>query len=169
MGSPTILVVMGVSGSGKSTVGQPLAERLGWDFEEGDDLHPRANIEKMARGEPLDDADRAPWLEAVRGWIDRELAAGRSGMIACSALKRAYRDRLSQGRPEVRFVYLRGDEPVIRERVEHRRGHFMPPELLHSQFETLEEPTPDERPIVVDVRQSVEDQVEAIRRTVASA
>ena len=169
MTAPVILVVMGVSGSGKSTVGQPLAARLGWDFQEGDDLHPKANIEKMRHGHPLTNADRAPWLAAVRGWIDREAAAGRSGVIACSALKRAYRDRLSGGRPEVRFVYLKGDEATIRERVEHRHGHFMHADMVASQFEALEPPTPDEHPIVVDIREPVERQVEKVVRAISSS
>jgi carbohydrate kinase (thermoresistant glucokinase family) len=164
--SPRVLVLMGVSGSGKSTIGKPLAERLGWDFEEGDDLHPPANIAKMRRGEPLDDADRAPWLRAVRGWIDREVDQGRSGVIACSALKRAYRDQLSDGRQEVRFVYLKGEESVIQARVEHRVGHFMPADLLHSQFQTLEPPGPDEHPIVIDIGRPVTAQIEEIERAV---
>lgn len=168
MSAPTVLVVMGVSGSGKSTMGRPLAERLGWDFQEGDDLHPAANIEKMANGHPLTDADRAPWLAAVRAWIDRELAAGRSGVVACSALKRAYRDLLGDGRPEVRFVYLQGDEAVIRGRVEHRHGHFMHADMVDSQFQTLEPPTADEHPIVVDIRQPLDRQVDEIVRATAA-
>ena len=167
MSGPIILVVMGVSGSGKSTIAKPVAERLGWPFEEGDDLHPKANIEKMAAGHPLTDADRAPWLDAVRAWIDAEVAAGRSGVITCSALKRAYRDRLRDGQPAVRFVYLEGDEALIHARVEAREGHFMPPELLHSQFQTLEPPTPDEHAIVVDIHQPVAAQVDEIVRAVA--
>ena len=167
MSGPIILVVMGVSGSGKSTIAKPVAERLGWPFEEGDDLHPKANIEKMAAGHPLTDADRAPWLDAVRAWIDAEVAAGRSGVITCSALKRAYRDRLRDGQPAVRFVYLEGDEALIHARVEAREGHFMPPELLHSQFQTLEPPTPDEDAIVVDIHQPVAAQVDEIVRAVA--
>jgi gluconokinase len=159
---PVVLVVMGVSGSGKSTIARPVAQRLGWPFEEGDDLHPRANIEKMAAGHPLTDADRWPWLDAVRAWIDAQVGAGRSGIITCSALKRAYRDRLRDGQPAVRFVYLKGDEALIHARLEGRRGHFMPPELLHSQFETLEPPTPDEHAIVVDIRQPIDAQVEQI-------
>ncbi|HEX4098071.1 MAG TPA: gluconokinase, partial [Caulobacteraceae bacterium] len=109
MSTPIALVVMGVSGSGKSTIAAPLAKALGWDFKEGDELHPPANIEKMASGHPLTDADRWPWLHAVRAWIDAEVAAGRSGVITCSALKRAYRDRLRDGQPAVRFIYLKGD------------------------------------------------------------
>ncbi len=169
MSGPTVLVVMGVSGSGKSTVGQPLAARLGWDFQEGDDLHPKANIEKMSHGHPLTDVDRAPWLTAVRGWIDRQVAAGRSGVIACSALKRVYRDRLRNGRPEVRFVYLQGDAATIRGRVEHRQGHFMPVGMVDSQFQTLEPPTPDEHPIVVDIRQPVGAQIDEIVRATSSS
>jgi carbohydrate kinase (thermoresistant glucokinase family) len=166
MPTPTILVLMGVSGSGKSTIGRPLAQRLGWDFEEGDDLHPKANIAKMSRGQALDDADRAPWLAAVRGWIDGEVQAGRSGVITCSALKRAYRDQLRQGRPEVRLVYLKGDETIINDRMKHRSGHFMPVSLLESQFETLEAPAADEHPIVIDIRQPVATQVEEIVQAV---
>ncbi len=161
-----VLVVMGVSGSGKSTIARPLAERLGWDFEEGDELHPAANIAKMKAGHPLTDADRGPWLLAVRGWINGELDAGRSGVITCSALKRAYRDRLR--RDGVRFVFLQGAEAMIRERVKARTGHFMPVSLLDSQFDTLEPPTPDEDPIVIAVRQPVEQQVEEICRAVAN-
>jgi gluconokinase len=164
--APVVLVVMGVSGSGKSTIAAPLAKALGWDFKEGDELHPPANIEKMKSGHPLTDADRWPWLAAVRAWIDAEVAAGRSGVITCSALKRAYRDRLRDGQPAIRFVYLKGDEALIRGRVERRTGHFMPPELLHSQVDTLEPPTPDEHPIVVDIGQPVEAQVQEIRAAV---
>ncbi|HEY5412696.1 MAG TPA: gluconokinase [Caulobacteraceae bacterium] len=164
MSGPTVLVVMGVSGSGKTTIARPVAERLGWTFQEGDDLHPAANIAKMASGHPLTDADRAPWLAAIGAWIDRQIAAGASGVIACSVLKRAYRDQLRAGRPEVRLVYLKGDETTICTRVERRKGHFMPPSLLGSQFAALEPPTPDEHPIVVDIRQPVEAQVDEICR-----
>lgn len=148
---PVILVVMGVSGSGKSAIAAPLAHRLGWAFEEGDDLHPPHNIAKMASGHPLDDADRRPWLDAIGAWIDARLAEGRSGIVTCSALKRIYRTRLRQDRPEVRFLFLRADEAVLARRIEHRQGHFMPSSLLHSQFETLEEPGADEPVLVVDV------------------
>lgn len=162
MSGPIVLVVMGVSGSGKTTIAKPVAARLGWDFEEGDELHPPANIAKMKAGHALTDADRGPWLTAVRGWIDAEIEAGRSGVITCSALKRAYRDRLR--RPEVRFVYLKGDEAMIRQRVEHRTGHFMPVSLLDSQFDTLEPPTDDEHPLVIDTHQPIDAQVEEICR-----
>ena len=140
---------MGVSGCGKSTVGTLLADRLGWDFEEGDGLHPAANVAKMAAGHPLDDADRAPWLAKVAGWIDEHLAAGLPGIITCSALKRSYRDVLRRDR--VVFVYLAGTREQIAERLASRRGHFMPPSLLDSQFAALEPPGPDERALRVDV------------------
>jgi gluconokinase len=162
-----VLVVMGVSGSGKTTIARPVAERLGWPFQEGDDLHPQANIDKMRSGHALDDADRAPWLAAVRAWIDARAAAGESGVITCSALKRAYRDRLRDGQPATRLVYLKGEEALILQRVEARRGHFMPPSLLDSQFQTLEAPTPDEHPIVIDIRQPVAAQVDEVCRAVA--
>ncbi|HEY3948759.1 gluconokinase [Phenylobacterium sp.] len=161
-GPPTILVMMGVSGTGKTTVGEALARRIGWTFQEGDDFHPAANIEKMKSGKPLDDADRAPWLAKVEAWIGDQLAAGRSGVITCSALKRAYREAIVRGRADVVVVYLKGSEPLIAQRVAKRRGHFMPPSLLDSQFAALEEPGPSEHPIVVDVDQPVEGQVDDI-------
>ena len=159
---PPILVIMGVSGSGKSTVAKPLAARLGWAFQEGDAFHPAANIAKMKAGAALDDADRAPWLAAIRAWIDGQIAAGAPGVVTCSALKRAYRDGLSSGRPQVRFVYLRGSEAVIAARVAARVGHFMPASLLHSQFADLQEPGADERALVVDIDQPVAAQVSDI-------
>ncbi len=162
MSRPEVLVVMGVSGSGKSTIAEPVAKRLGWDFQEGDELHPPANIAKMKAGHPLTDADRAPWLTAVRGWIAAELEAGRSGVITCSALKHAYRTRISEGLDGVRFVYLKGDEAEIRERMADRKGHFMPVSLLDSQFDTLEPPGPHEHAIVIDNSQTVEAQVDEI-------
>ena len=158
-----VLVVMGVSGSGKTTMGRELARRLGWPFEEGDELHPPENIAKMASGQPLTDADRAPWLDRVAAWISGRLSAGGSGVIACSALKRAYRVRLASGREAlVRFVYLKGDFDLIAGRVERRRGHFMPPSLLASQFADLEEPAPEEGAIVVDISTPPEAQVDAV-------
>ena len=159
--TPAVLVVMGVSGSGKSTVGAALARRLGWSFKEGDELHPPVNVAKMQRGEALTDADRAPWLAAVSEWIDGWLRAGLGGVITCSALKRAYRMRLAAGRSQVAFVYLAGGGPTLAARVANRRGHFMPPSLLASQLATLEEPTPEEPVIAVDIDQPVEAQVEA--------
>lgn len=162
-----VLVVMGVSGSGKSTVAKPLATRLGWPFQEGDDLHPAANVAKMAAGHPLDDADRAPWLDAIAAWIAAHLRDGTGGVVTCSALRRAYRDRLRQAGPGVTFVYLKGSRTVIGERVAQRRGHFMPAALLDSQFATLEEPASDEHAIVVDIDQPVEAQIDEIVAAVA--
>ena len=146
-----VLVVMGVSGSGKSTVAKPLAERLGWPFQEGDDLHPAANVAKMKAGIALDDADRAPWLDAIATWIGDRLTADSGGVVTCSALRRAYRDRLREAGDGVICVYLEGSKAVIAERVANRHGHFMPPALLDSQFATLQEPTADEHPLTVDV------------------
>src|SRR5262245_626396 len=131
---------MGVTGSGKTTVGRMLAEQLGWTFVGGDVLHPRSDVEKMRRGEPLTDADRLPWLRALRASIDALAAAGRSAVVTCSALHQSYRDLLANGRPEVRFVWLTAPAEVLRDRLEHRHGHFMPPSLLESQLETLEAP-----------------------------
>ncbi|MGH6958704.1 MAG: gluconokinase, partial [Caulobacteraceae bacterium] len=138
--TPPVLVVMGVSGAGKTTLAKRLAARFGWTFQEGDALHPPANIAKMKAGHPLNDADRAPWLAAIGRWIDARAAAGEPAVVACSALKRAYRDTLARGRPQVRFVFIRLDEATIAERLAHRRGHFMPPSLLASQFDALEPP-----------------------------
>ena len=151
MAFDTILVVMGVSGSGKTTVAAMLAGALGAEFLEGDDLHPRSNVEKMKGGMPLTDADRWPWLEAIAARIDAWRAQGKAGVVTCSALKRAYRDVLIGDRREVRLVYLRGSHELIHARMAARHEHFMPVALLNSQFGTLEEPGPDERPIVVDV------------------
>lgn len=132
------LVVMGVSGSGKTTVAQILAERLGWPFAEADDHHPEANVAKMAAGTPLTDEDRWPWLRIMRDWLTEQATAGRSTVITCSALKVAYRDVLREAEGRVRFVHLAADADVIGERLETRSGHFMPPSLLPSQFGTLE-------------------------------
>jgi carbohydrate kinase (thermoresistant glucokinase family) len=150
--NPVVLVIMGVSGSGKSTIASLLSDRLGWPFEEGDSLHPEANVEKMAAGHPLTDEDRWPWLEKVGDWIHERLDAGGNGIITCSALKRVYRDRLTRGRSGIVFVYLAGDNPTIARRLAARHGHFMPPTLLDSQFADLEEPAEDETYISVDVR-----------------
>jgi carbohydrate kinase (thermoresistant glucokinase family) len=166
---PRVLVAMGVSGSGKSTLGEKLAERLGWPFKEGDELHPAANIAKMSSGQPLDDADRAPWLEAVGAWIDQWLAAGSHGVITCSALKRAYRDTLRQGRPSVEFVFLDLDQATIAERLEHRRGHYWPPKLLASQFADLQRPAADEPVIVVDGTKPLEANVEQVVQAVSAS
>jgi carbohydrate kinase (thermoresistant glucokinase family) len=160
----TILVVMGVSGSGKTTIAKAVADRLGWPFEEGDELHPASDIAKMHSGHPLDDRDRWPWLEKVAAWIDGWRQAGTSGVITCSALKRSYRDFLARERPEVRLLYLHGDRALIAARLAARQGHFMPASLLDSQLATLEEPGPDERPIRVDVARPTEDIVAEILR-----
>ncbi|HEY5107410.1 MAG TPA: gluconokinase [Caulobacteraceae bacterium] len=163
--APPVLVVMGVSGSGKSTVAKPLAARLGWTFQEGDALHPAANIAKMKAGFALDDADRAPWLAAIGDWIDGQTARGAGGVVTCSALKRAYRDQLARGRPQVRFVFLRGSRALIATRVARRTGHFMPASLLDSQFAALQPPGLGEHPIDVDIDQPVEVQVDQIVRS----
>ncbi len=148
---PVVLVMMGVSGSGKTTIAQGVAAQVGWDVVEGDRFHPLANIAKMSSGIPLDDADRLPWLRAIATVIDQHLEAGKSAVVACSALKRAYRDILIGSRKNVPLVYLQGSRELIGERVAARKDHFMPPALLDSQFATLEEPGADEHPIVVSV------------------
>jgi len=154
---------MGVSGAGKSTIAAMLAVRLGWTYEDADWFHPPANIEKMHSGRPLTDNDRWPWLEAVAAWIDETRRAGRHGVIACSALKRAYRDVLIGGRADVRLVYLRGDRDLIARRTSLREGHhFMPASLLDSQFASLQEPGEDEHPIVISIDASPHDIVEAV-------
>lgn len=163
-----VLVLMGVSGSGKSTVALELQRVLGWPFQEGDDLHPSANVEKMRSGRPLDDADRLPWLQAVARWIDERLAAGQPGIITCSNLKRAYRWITVGKRKGVRLVYLKGDEQSIRDRIVQRRHRYMPPTLLRSQFETLEEPGEDEHPVVVTVLGSIEETVAQLLRRLAA-
>jgi gluconokinase len=153
--SPPILVLMGVSGCGKSTVGGVLAGRLGWAFGEGDDLHPQANVDKMAAGHPLTDADRWPWLARVHDWMAEQLRADRPGIITCSALRRSYRDLLIDGIAEhVVFVYLRGDHDQLLTRLRARQGHFMPTALLDSQLADLEPPGPDEQAITVDIGSS---------------
>ena len=149
--SPVIVVVMGVSGSGKSTVAALLAAALGCQFQEGDDLHPPENVEKMRSGTPLTDADRMPWLHKIAEEIDGWRARGECGVLTCSALKRSYRNIIIGDRDDVVLVYLKGSPDLIHRRMAARHEHFMPIALLDSQFETLEEPTPDERPIIVDV------------------
>jgi ribose 5-phosphate isomerase A len=150
-GNPPILVLMGVSGAGKSTVAHELEARLGWRFEEGDALHPEVNVAKMHAGIPLTDADRQPWLENVAAWIDCQRACRQPGVITCSALKRSYRRIVIGDRSEVRLVYLRGSREAMAEHLARRSGHFMPASLLQSQIDTLEEPGPDEDPLIVDV------------------
>jgi carbohydrate kinase (thermoresistant glucokinase family) len=146
---PLVIVLMGVSGCGKSTVGAELGRALGWPFRDADSFHPPANIDKMSRGIPLIDADRAPWLDAIAQWIDDRLARRAPGIVSCSALKRIYRERIVGARSGVRLVYLRGSRELIAARLARRVHHFMPAALLASQFEAIEEPQEDERPLVV--------------------
>ena len=160
--TPCALIVMGVSGSGKSTVGEALAKRLGWRFEDGDRFHPASNVAKMHAGIALTDDDRWPWLKAIADEVDRGCEAGSPAVIACSALKRSYRDILVHGRDDIRIVFLDGTEELIATRLAARKDHFMPPGLLASQFKTLEPPTPDERPITVAIDRSVDTIVEDI-------
>jgi carbohydrate kinase (thermoresistant glucokinase family) len=146
------IVVMGVSGAGKSTVGQVLAARLDCPFRDADSFHPPANIAKMKSGQPLDDDDRWPWLGAIAAWIAEHRAAGTTCVVTCSALKRRYRDIVTdRQRSDVRLVYLKGGFDLIAARLAARKGHFMPPALLQSQFDALEEPAPDEHAIVVSI------------------
>lgn len=147
---PVVLVFMGVSGCGKTTVAAILAGRLGWRFEEGDALHPQSNIEKMEAGHPLTDDDRGPWLEKVAEWVDERLDARENGLITCSALKRSYRNVINRRGTGVVFVFLAGSRETIAARLAARHGHFMPSSLLDSQFADLEEPTPDEPEIRLD-------------------
>ena len=150
-----IVVLMGVSGCGKSTIGGLLAGRLGWPLAEGDDLHPPENVAKMAAGHPLDDNDRRPWLARIREWIEGRLTAGESGIVTCSALKRRYRDVLRGDGPspagDVVFVYLHGTREQLLARLTARQGHFMPPSLLDSQLADLEPPEPDEHAVQIDI------------------
>ena len=147
--NPTILIVAGVSGSGKTTVGAMLAGRLGWRFADADDFHPVANVEKMRAGIPLTDADRRPWLRAIAAWMDERIARDEPAVVGCSALKRAYRDALLGGRPDAQMIFLAVDREVIATRLAARRGHFFPGQLLGTQFDALEPPEPDERVISV--------------------
>jgi gluconokinase len=161
----TVLVVMGVSGCGKSTVGRLLAERLGWDFGEGDELHPPENIAKMASGEPLTDEDRQPWLRRVAAWIDEHVDTHRPGVITCSALKRRYRDVLRSGHTDdgsIVFVHLEGTKEQIAARLGARHGHYMPPTLLDSQLTDLEPPGKDEDAIRIDTTPSADVQAQQV-------
>ncbi|MEO6782449.1 MAG: gluconokinase [Bradyrhizobium sp.] len=151
MTTPVIAVVMGVSGSGKTTVAALLAAALGCQFQEGDDLHPAANVEKMHGGTPLTDADRLPWLRKIAEEIDGWRVRGESGVLTCSALKRSYRDTIIGNRTDVTLVYLKGSHDLIHRRMAARHEHFMPVALLDSQLATLQEPTANEHPITVDV------------------
>jgi len=159
-----IAVVMGVSGSGKTTVAQGVAERKGWTLLEGDAFHPPANVAKMHAGVPLTDEDRRPWLQAIAHEIDALRGQGKNAVVACSALKRAYRDDLIGARSDVVLVYLQGSQALIAERLAVRKHHFMPPALLASQFATLEEPGQDEHPIVVSIAQPPDVIVDDIMR-----
>lgn len=147
----TFAVFMGVSGSGKTTIARGVAERMGWVLLEGDAFHPPANVAKMSRGIPLTDDDRWPWLRAIAAEVDRLRAKGRSASVACSALKRVYRDLLLGGHSDGILVYLQGSPELIEQRMQARKGHFMPPKLLDSQFATLEPPDPDENPVIVSI------------------
>jgi len=157
-----VVIVFGVSGAGKTTIGKLLAQEVGWHFYEADDFHSRANIDKMRRGIPLTDADRWPWLESLRQLIERSLEAGENAVLACSALKRAYRERLRVS-DEVKFVFLRGDYALIEKQLRRRHGHFMNPELLRSQFADLEESKTDEDVITVELEHTPEEIVEEIK------
>ncbi len=154
-----LVVLMGVAGSGKTLIGQMLAESLGWHFRDADSFHPAANIEKMSRGIPLTDADREPWLDAIRHALCAWHAAGQNAVVTCSALKQRYRDRLSRG-CDINFVYLKGTFDLIHNRIAARQSHFMKPEMLASQFADLEEPTDA---IVVDISATPEEVIRKIR------
>ncbi|MGV9286952.1 gluconokinase [Streptomyces sp. NPDC003719] len=153
--TPHVVVVMGVAGTGKTTIGPLLAARLGVPYAEGDDFHPPANIAKMTAGTPLTDEDRWPWLDAIGGWAHGR--AGLGGVVSSSALKRSYRDRLRDAAPGVVFVHLTGSRELIGDRMSHRAGHFMPTALLDSQFATLQPLEPDEAGVAVDVAGSPEE------------
>jgi gluconokinase len=160
--NPPVIVVMGVSGSGKTTIAEDLAARLHAAYQEGDSLHPAANVDKMSHGIPLTDSDRRPWLQAIAAIIDGWLERHEAGVVTCSALKRAYRDILIGQRRGVSLVYLEGSHELIAQRMAARHGHFMPTALLDSQFATLEPPTADETPITVAVDAAPEAMVDAI-------
>jgi gluconokinase len=160
---PPILVVMGVAGTGKSTVAGLLAERLNWELQEGDDLHPPANVEKMSAGIPLDDQDRWPWLDAIAEWIRTKTERGEPGIVTCSALKRSYRDRLRG--PNVIFVFIHGPRAVIEARMASRKRHYMPPALLDSQLATLEPPTSDENVLQVNLSAEPQEEVAGVLRS----
>jgi gluconokinase len=157
-----VLIIWGVSGSGKTTVGQLLAKKLGWKFYEADDFHPATNTDKMRSGRPLTDGDRQPWLEKLRAAIERSLAANENAVLACSALKKKYRDLL-RANSKVKFVFLRGDRERIAEQLKQRRGHFMNPRLLDSQFADLEEPESSEDMLTIELKGEPKELVEQIR------
>ena len=161
---PCAVIVMGVSGSGKTTVGEALAKRLSWLYEDADQFHPASNVAKMSAGHPLTDEDRRPWLRAIADEIDRVCVAGRRVVIGCSALRRTYRQILIHGREDVRLVYLEGSQTLIADRLRRRKDHFMPPQLLTSQFMTLEPPDEDERAIAVSIDAPIDAMVGEILR-----
>lgn len=158
------IIVMGVSGVGKTTVAEQLAKRLGWAFADGDAFHPPANVAKMRGGTPLTDDDRWPWFRTIAAEIDRHRIAGQGFVIACSALKRAYRAILTDGRTDVRLVYLKGSRELIMSRLQQRKGHYFPSTLLDSQFATLEEPLTNEHALVVSIDKPIGAIVDAIVR-----
>ena len=163
------LVVMGVSGAGKSTLATALADRLGWACLDGDDLHTPSSVEKMRRGEALTDADRAPWLAAVRHWIDDRRAENAPCLLACSALKRTYRDGLRSGRPGLQFIWLTGERDTLHRRLADRTGHFAGPQGLDSQLATLEAPAPEEGVMTIDIGLSTQAQVEQVLKALGLA
>lgn len=163
---PGPVVVMGVSGCGKTTVGEALADRLGVPYADADAFHSQANVTKMAGGHPLDDDDRAPWLEAIATWLHEQQSGA---VVSCSALRRRYRDVLRSKAPDVSFLHLDGDREVIEQRVRHREGHFMPSSLLDSQLKTLERLGPDERGVAVDLALPVEQIVDTAVARLATA
>jgi carbohydrate kinase (thermoresistant glucokinase family) len=163
-----VVILMGVSGSGKTFIGERLAAELDWSFYEGDDYHPQSNVEKMSQGVALTDADRAPWLDALHVLIGKLLAQDESAILTCSALKRVYRDQLVGDYDGGRIVYLRGSYTLIRQRLESRKGHFMKADLLASQFRALEEPEANENVLTVDISQRPKAIVETIKRELTS-
>lgn len=158
-----IIILMGVSGCGKTTVGAKLAANLGWVFQEGDALHPQKNIEKMSCGIPLSDMDRKPWLHNISQWIDSHCQSDTNAVISCSALKKVYRRILTRNRDDIHLVYLRGTEELLLKRLTQRTNHFMPPDLLTSQLHILEEPDTDERALVLDIDRAPEEIANDIR------
>ncbi len=157
-----MIIIFGVSGACKTTVGKLLARELSWRFLEADDFHPATNIEKMRNGHPLTDGDRWPWLDCLRKQIERLLSAGETAVLACSALKRAYRDHLRVS-DEVKFVFLRGDHGLVEKQLHNRHGHFMDANLLQSQFDDLEEPQPDEYVLTIQLGRTPQQIVEEIK------
>jgi carbohydrate kinase (thermoresistant glucokinase family) len=157
-----VLIVMGVSGCGKTTIAELLSRELGWEYRDGDEFHPKSNVEKMHSGTPLTDDDRWPWLKAIAAWIDNKRQAGEHAIVTCSALKKSYRDILIGPRKDVGLFFLKATEDLIAERLSKRHGHFMPKALLRSQFQTLQEPGPDEHPVTVSIVPAPEEIVATI-------